>query len=444
MRKPNRPPARNTAKPAVAVRTVPLAVTGLGAQGDGLASLDGQTVFIPFALPGERVEARIETRRGDGLAAALVEVSEPSADRIAPACPHFTRCGGCSLQHLDGAAYGDWKAGLLAQQLARHGLAEAPLAPLIQVAPGSRRRATFAFARVTAGTVLGFNGRASHVVIDLEECPLLDGRLMTVLGPLRTLLARLLPVAAKGDAVASLTSNGIDLLISAPLALDLAARETLAQFAESADLARLHWLNPADGAPEPIARRRPATQHFAGIAVEPPPGAFLQPSPEGEAAIARLVTAAVQGGAAGPVADLFAGSGSFSLPLARLGPVHAVEGEQAALAALDAAARLAKLPLSAECRDLARRPLATHELARFNTVVMDPPRAGAQAQVEELARPAPKGGPKRLVMVSCNPATLARDLAVLVQGGWRLGAVTPIDQFPWSAHLEAVAVLDRG
>jgi len=441
LRKPVRRP-RAAAQRQVSPRLVELEIEQLGAQGDGVARNEGAVVFVPFTVAGDRVLARIEGRRGDGLTAALVEVQSPGPGRADPACPHFGRCGGCALQHLDPAAHAAWKSGLLSLHLARAGIGDDTLAPLVSVPPGTRRRAVFAWNVRRGEATVGFNARASHAVIDLETCPLLDPALVALLGPLRRMLGEMVKTGS-GDATVTLTEGGPDLLIEGEARLDLFGRETLARFAETADLARLHWRCPGTGFAEPIARRRPALVRFGGVAVEPPPGAFLQPSPEGEQAIADQVVAALTE-LGGPVADLYAGCGSFTLPLTRLGAVHAVEGEAAPLEALGAATRAAGLAVTTEIRDLARRPLSPAELAPYRAVVLDPPRAGAAAQVAELARLAdPRKGPGLAAMVSCNPATLARDLRVLIDGGWTLIRIMPIDQFPWSAHLEAVAILRR-
>jgi len=436
MRKPRRaaPRANRNAPPP---RTVELTIDLLGARGDGIARLDGEAVFVPFTVAGDRVLARIEGRRGDGLTAALIEVLEPGPGRASPPCAHYGRCGGCSAQHLDDALYAEWKRELLITQLARQGLAEVTVGPLVRVPPASRRRADFTFVRAKGAILLGFNGRASHTVVDIERCPLLDPDLSAALPGLRGMLSGI-AVDGGGEMTVTLTEGGLDVLVEAPARLDLFERETLAAAAEALDLARLHWRRPGTGLVEPIARRHPAMVRFAGIAVEPAPGAFLQPTRGGELAIAEAILSAIPRDV--PVADLYAGCGSFSLPLALRGPVRAVEGEQGPVAALDAAARAGGLPLTTEVRDLARRPLAAHELKAYPAVVLDPPRAGAAAQAAELAKPV-RGGPTTIAMVSCNPATLARDLRTLCDGGWRIERITPIDQFPWSAHLEAVTIL---
>lgn len=435
--------ARPRPKAAAALpRTLELTIDSVGGRGDGIARHGDEQVFIPGTIPGERVVVKVEGRRGDGLAATLLQVLTPAEGRQAPPCRHFGVCGGCSLQHMTQALYQDWKRGQLVEAMGRAGFGPELIAPLVAVPPGSRRRAAFAFSKRRKQLHLGFNARASHQLVNLEECPLLAPELFALLDPLRAVLLRLLDEGGEGDAVATLTENGIDLLIEAEARLDLFDRETLAAFAEDQNLARLSWRRSGGGPAgtgmiEPLAHRRPAVVRFAGIGVEPPPASFLQPSLEGERALAALVFDAV--GAKGPVADLFSGCGSFTFPLAQKAQVHAVEGDEAALRALKAAADHNGSRVSTELRDLARRPLLAEDLKKYQAVVFDPPRAGAAAQAEHLA----EAGPALVVAVSCNPATLARDARILARGGYVLKRATPVDQFPWSAHLEAVAVFGR-
>lgn len=414
-----------------------LVVEGVGRFGDGVAIHDGKPVYIPYTVTGDLVLARIEGRRGDGLAGLLIEVLEPGQMRAAAPCRHFGACGGCALQHLLPDSYQAWKRGLVMTSLARQGFADVPLAPLVTIPPGTRRRASFAFARVGAGVALGFNARATHKVVDIAECLLVDPRLEALLPPLRGILAEVVPPARSGDVVLTIASEGIDMLVEVEASLDIFDREKLAAFAEANDLTRLSWRRPGAGGVEPLVTRRPASVMLGDVPVEIPPGAFLQPSVEGERVIAALVSAAV--GAAPTVVDLFAGCGTLTFPLARKTRVHAVEGEGAALSALKSAADRARLPVTTEARDLARRPLLPDEMKRFAAAVFDPPRAGAPEQAEQLA----KGGPPLVVGVSCNPVTFAHDARVLAEGGYELQAVTPIDQFPWSAHVEMVGIFRR-
>jgi 23S rRNA (uracil1939-C5)-methyltransferase len=403
-RRADRPAGRSSG------RIVELDITALGQQGDGLASFDGQSVFVAFALPGERVLARLEGPKGSGLAATVLDVVVAAADRVAPPCPHFGRCGGCALQHLGAESYGQWKRDLLVTALGRIGQPAELVAPLIAIAAGTRRRASFTFRRQRGKLVIGFNARASHDVVPLEQCSLLAAPLTALLPSLATALASI--DAPSGDVVVTLTDSGLDVLVACDARLDLFGHQRLAAFADAADLARLSWRGAGGGVAEPLVCRRQPRLMLGGVAVEPPPGAFLQPSVEGERALVELVVAAVGDG--GAVADLFAGAGSFTFPLAKGRAVHAVDGDIGAVRALQAAAT--GLRITAEHRDLARRPLAGAELRRFDAVVFDPPRAGAVAQAEALAA----DGPARVVAVSCNPATLARDAQILLEGGYRL------------------------
>lgn len=419
---------KTAARPAAPVEVT---VTGLGGRGDGVADLNGKPLFVPFALPGERVRARPIGPRGDGIAADLDQVLEPAAERVTPPCPHFGTCGGCQLQHLDRAAETAWKRRQVIEALARRGFDAVPVAPTVSIPAGTRRRATFGWRRTAGGLILGFNERQSHRLVDIGPCPVLHPDLEALLPRLRAALAPVLPQGAAGDLLVCLCDQGVDARLDLPEHPDLAGREALAAVAEALDLARLSLR--IDGLVEPLAVRSPPTITFGGRAVALPSGAFLQPSQEGEQAILALVEQGLEG-VEGPVADLFCGLGTFSLPLNGRHTVTAIDGDPALIGPLNA------LPgLRAEVRDLFRDPLAGKDLAPFAAVVFDPPRAGAKDQAEALAA----AGPERVVGISCNPATFARDARILVDGGYEITAVTPVDQFAWSPHLEVVAAFRR-
>lgn len=421
-------------------RTAEIVIERLGAKGDGIGNLNGTPVFVPATLPGERVLARIEGNRGDGLTASVVDWQEQASDRAKPACRHFGICGGCVAQHMKDATYVAWKRGIAVEAMARAGIAEEKIAPLMRVPAGTRRRATFAFRKNRDGVTLGFNGRASHQIVDIGECPQLDARLTAVLPRLRQGLGQLFSDAALGDLSLQLTDSGLDVLIRCESPLDLFKRESLAKLGDDMELARLSWQAHEGDQPEPVAERKAPSVILGGVQVTLPAGCFLQPSKEGEAAITAQVLAGVSG-VEGAVADLYAGVGSFSLPLVALGRVHAVEGDAQAAGALKRAGEMAGLSqLAVEKRDLKHRPLLSGELDKFEAAVIDPPRAGAREQVSELALTTHV---KKVVMVSCNPATLSRDLALLLEKGWSLDSVVPIDQFLWTPHLELTALLHR-
>jgi 23S rRNA (uracil1939-C5)-methyltransferase len=406
-----------------------LRILRLGGAGDGVAE-DGR--FVPLALPGERVET-------DGAAprAGLIRVIEASPERVTPPCPHFGACGACALQHWADAPYAAWKRGLLAEALARAGFPEASIGPLARTPPGARRRADLGLARGRDGVVeIGFHGRGTRALVPLHRCLVLAPPLVALLAPLAAALRGVQGLRRAGGALVNLLDSGPDLLLRTDGALTLQDRQRLAAFAEAEGIARIAWQGPK-GPPETAVQLRPVRHRLAGVEIAPPPGAFLQASAEGEAAITAAVLAGLPEKLPprARLADLYAGIGTLSLPLATRGVVRAVEGETAAVAALAGAHPRVR----AERRDLARQPLLPAELKGFDAVVLDPPFAGAAEQVAQIARSALR----RVIYVSCNPAALARDAALLRRAGFGLHAATPVDQFLWSAHLESVAVFAR-
>ena len=425
--------------PAERGTLVELEITAIGAAGDGVASHGGDRCFVPYTLPGDRVRARITGRRGGALAAEMVARLADGPHRAEPACRHFGDCGGCALQHLDDDFYADWKRERVTTALAQRGLCDVAVEAPLRVPVGARRRASLLAVRRKTGVLLGFRARGSHRVVDLGECPVLEPSLVALLAPLRGLFGDLLAPGKRAEALVTRLGTGIDLVVSGPPP-DLAQRERLAAFAADHDMARVSWQAPDGEPPEIVVQRRAAQAVFGGVAVDLPPGAFLQPSAAGEAMLIDTVVAATAG--ARRIADLYAGCGAFGFALARHATVHAVEGDRAMAAAIAAAAGRAGLAgrVSSEARDLDRLPLLAGELAGFDAVVFDPPRAGAKRQAEALAASAVP----LVVAVSCHPGTFARDARILVDGGYRIERVLPLDQFLWSPHVELVAVFRRG
>jgi 23S rRNA (uracil1939-C5)-methyltransferase len=425
-----------------AAEEVTLVIDNVGARGDGIAHHDGRAVYLPFTAPGDRVRARLGKSRGEGRAAELVELLA-EGERATPPCPHFGSCGGCALQHLAPDAYARTKEQQVAAALRQHGLDAAVMTPLRRLPPGTRRRARFAIERprsAKAAPLIGFNARASHRVVDMRACAVLHPALFALVPRLRAIAPLLWPPGASGAASATLCDAGLDVLLDLAAAPDLAALEALADFAAAADVARLAWRAPGDEAATPAAVRRPPRVVLSGVPVDLPFDAFLQASVEAETALTADVLAGV--GTAARVADLYAGIGTFTFALAERAAVHAVEGARPAAATLAAAASRAGLGgrVTSERRDLDARPLTAAELAGFDAVVFDPPRAGARAQSVALAA----AQVPRVVAVSCNPASFARDARLLADGGYRLARVQPIDQFVWSPHVELVACFARG
>jgi len=417
---------------------VALSVERVGVRGDGIADHDGIPIYLPFTAPGDRVRARLGPKRDAGRAGSVVAIEQAGA-RQAPACPHFGTCGGCALQHLADDAYRATKEDQIRGALAQHGLAGVALDPLRRIPPGTRRRARLTLARSSEGAVVaGFQQRESHRIVDMKVCPMLHPKLVALAAPLRELAPTLLRPGESGAAVLTLVESGVDLLLGVKRRPDLAALEAMAAFAGRYDLARLSW-RAGKGAPTLAAERRPARVVFAGVAVDVPPEAFLQASAEAERVLVELVRGGV--GPAARVADLYAGFGTFTFALAQNARVHAVDGDRSAIAALAAAAARNALAarVTTELRDLAARPLSSEALTPFDAAVFDPPRAGAAAQARALAQ----STVPRVVAVSCNPATFARDARTLVDGGYRLTRVAPVDQFVWSPHVELVAWFER-
>lgn len=407
--------------------TATFRIERIGAQGDGIAATETGPVYVRFALPGETVTAARERDRAE-----LMAVVERSAQRIEPVCRHFGACGGCALQHLEDSAYQSWKRLKIVDALAGRRV-DAPVADLVSCAPHTRRRVVLAARRTEAGIQLGYYAAQTHRIVDIAECPIARPEIAGSLGSLRRLAETLGSPSKPFRMTVTLTASGLDVAIEDFGRLADTDRLKASDFARRTDLARLS----VDG--EIVVEPRKPVVMFSDIAVEPPPGAFLQATVEAERKMASLVADHL--GAAKQAADLFSGCGTFALRLAKRAAVHAVEADAGSLAALDRAYRFGTglRQVATEQRDLFRRPLTFKELERFDAIVFDPPRAGAEDQAKQIAR----SSVPRVVAVSCNPVTLARDLALLVDGGYRVIEVTPIDQFLWSPHVEAVAFLEK-
>ena len=417
-------------------QTADLTVERVGAQGDGIAHFEGEPVFLPFTVPGDRVRARLGPRRGGGREGQAIDRLLSGPGRADPPCRHFGSCGGCSLQHFEPAFYRHLKLATLRTALERVGIEPGAVEPL-RLVPPARRRARLGFMRPRdpqCAPRIGFRQRFRHDLVDLAECLVMEPPLLAAVGSLRRCLSRLMPPGGMAEATLTATDSGVDLLIEAAEAPSMRALEACAELAAQSDLARVVWR--AQQNETLVVERRPVRVVLSGAAVPFPPGAFLQASRAAEAILVEEVLAGV--GARRPVLDLFAGLGTFAFALARCGIVRAVEGEPRAAAAL-AEAAAGRRKISVERRDLARDPVAPAYLSRYAAAVFDPPRAGAASQAEALAASALD----TVVAVSCNPGTFARDAATLVAGGFRLERLTPLDQFVWTPHLEMVAVFRR-
>lgn len=406
-------------------------IARMGGSGDGVAE-DG--TFLPFTLPGEVVEAE---PAAEGRAAARRWVAE-SPERAEPPCPRFGRCGGCALQHWRDAPYRAWKRGLLVEALERAGYAGANVPEPLVSPPNTRRRADLGLRRMPDGAVLlGFHARLSpRDLVDISPCRILRPELLAALPKLAEVLRGLQALRREGAAVLNLLDSGPDLLLRTDGPLGPQDRARLGALG----FRRVAWALK-DGPFETAFQTEAPTFAISGIAVSPPPGAFLQATAEGEAAIVASVLAGLPKLPRGAViADLYAGVGTLSFPLAQRARVLACEGDAGAAATLDGGSRRgAGGRVKAEKRDLAHRPLLPRELDKLAAVVLDPPFAGAPAQVAQIAR----SKLRHLTYVSCSPGALARDLKVLRGAGFELAAAVPVDQFLWSSHLESVVTLRR-
>lgn len=409
-----------------------LAVSAIGARGDATAVGQDGPIYAPYALPGEEVRARVIGHRAE-----VLEVLQPSPERQAPACSHFGRCGGCQLQHWQEAPYLAWKRDQVREALARRGFGGVEVDPVIAAWGQGRRRAGFHAARQGGRVRLGFIERGGARLTPITQCPVLAPELERVALTLAPLADLLLPQRGEITLLCLLTDTGVDVAVKGAGRADLLRRETLERLsalAHELGLARLS----VDGEPI-ITRAKPFLRMGRGL-VTPPPGAFLQATAQGEAELARLALEALAG--AQRVIDLFSGIGTFALRLAEQAEVLAVEADEEMLGALKTAADCAGGALkqvSTLRRDLLRTPLSSLEMKKYDGAVIDPPRSGARLQAEQLAR-APV---RKLAYVSCDPASFARDIKVLIEHGFTVTRVTPVDQFRWSPHIELVGALER-
>ena len=403
-------------------------IVRIAAKGDGVTE-DGRHVAL--AAPGDMVAT-------DGTVTAGQHHAPPS-------CRHYPQCGGCQLQHLDEAALADFVSDrVTGAVLGQHLDPPQVTAPPHLSPPSSRRRATLHAQAIGKRVVLGFREQGTHHIVDLRECAVTAPPLVALVKPLRELLTKFATRGMAVDVEMTLADQGVTvgikgLAVEGPKISGLAAIESLGDFARAHGLARL-TMDAGYGA-ETQWEPEPVTVTVGGVPVELPPGAFLQATPDGEAALTGAACEWLDGEAM--IADLFSGLGTFAFALVKAGPggrkVLAVEGDRAAHLAGQAAARMNGMQVHSLHRDLFRNPLRPEELNRFDAVVLDPPRAGAREQVALIA----DSTVARVVYVSCNPSSWARDAARLVAGGYRLAELRPVGQFRWSTHVELASLFLR-
>lgn len=398
-----------------------LTIESLTHLGLGRAS-DGRSL-LARVLPDEEVAVA-----QDGT----VRIVTPSTNRVAPPCRHFKTCGGCAMQHASDAFVAEWKQGIVQKAVQAQGLSPV-FRPIVTSPAQSRRRAKFSGRRTKKGAMVGFHAKASDVLVAVPDCQLVTPALTAAIPALEELTV--LACSRKGEIDLTVTETplGPDVLVATDKELTPQLRVELAGFAQQHKLSRLVWND------ELVVTINPPTQDFGGVTVVPPPGAFLQATKDGELALLHAVDEITQG--ATRIIDLFAGCGTFTLPLAKRSEIHAVEGEAAMLHALDRGWREGRQlrRVTTETRDLFRRPLEADELRHFDAAVIDPPRAGAEAQIATLAQ----SDIRIVAMVSCNPVTFARDSRALTDAGFTMGWAQVVDQFRWSPHVEIIAQFTR-
>lgn len=433
------------------MRDVEGVIDRMGGQGHGVLDKDGERFYVPFTVPGDRISAKVGEERGDGFAAQLSVLEDGGPDRVDPPCRHFQACGGCALQHWADAPYRAWKRDRLVAALQRRDFVDPPVDDLVEVPGRSRRRAEFVARRVKSRVLMGFHEAASRKIVDLEDCVVLRPALFAALPALRAMIIEVLGDGWAVDLRVTETLTGLDVVIIGKLKMRVQERIALSRAAKAASLARLSWRFDMGSEPEMLYQGEAAPQvKFGETAVTLAPGGFLQATAEAEQAMADLALDALKD--AKRVADLFSGCGAFALRLAAAGKsVLAADADRPAIAALTAAAKAAGLGgrLTAEMRDLERRPLTRQEFKKLDAILLDPPRAGARAQVQQIAEATQAGAgggdtaPPLVVMAACDPNSFARDARVLVDAGYRLERAVPIDQFRWSPHLEMLGIFRR-
>ncbi len=420
--------ARNTGTSRVPDNLQELTVHRLGGMGDGICDHEDGPIYVAGGVPGDIVRASVADHR-----ACIHTIIHAGPARVQPRCQHFDTCGGCRMQHVSAETYRDWKHAQVVAAFARQNI-DADVKPMLGVQPGTRRRAVLSARRSRASVRLGFHQDGTHTLVPIAECLVLVPEIVSALPGLQALVRPLLGRRNEVRLTVTATPTGMDVAVTgSSKELDVNLRAELAGLAGDVGLARLTISD------ELIVEFATPSIQCGRAMVTLPAGAFLQATASAQEMLTTLVLEGVA--AAGTIAELFAGIGTFTFGLAERATVSAIDGDAAAIAALRQAARQTSglKPITTSVRDLSREPMTSQELSTFDAVVFDPPRAGARAQAGEIAR----SSVRRVVAVSCNPATLVRDAHVLMAGGFRLLQVTPVDQFLYSTHVEAVAVFAR-
>ncbi|MEP3196966.1 MAG: TRAM domain-containing protein [Lentilitoribacter sp.] len=408
---------------------VELTIDHVGARGDGIAKTDNGPVFIPFALKGETVSVDLDKSRG-----VITELKSKSPDRVDPACQHFQKCGGCVAQHMSDESYQSWKLDIAQQALDKSSIKH-KIDQFKACSQGERRRVVLTAERSNEETKIGYLQAGSHDLIAIHECPVAHPQIVEHLDLFRDIAQIITPHYKTSQLTILLCENGFDIAVEASFSLKDATIHAVSQKATSTKAIKRLAFNG-----EVLVEIEPTVLTFGDTLIQVPSGSFVQASKRAELEMVELVTKHLK--SCKKVVDLFSGSGTFTFPLAQKSAVHAVETSGPALNSIDRGfrSRQGLKPISTERRDLFRSPFVREDLKPYQGVIFDPPRAGAEAQSKQLARAL---NIKKVAAVSCNPVSLARDLELLVKGGFKIKSITAIDQFLWSTHVEMVALLER-
>lgn len=408
-------------------------ITAIGIDGDGLTEVEGQKYYVPFTAPGDVVDFEIvKEKKRSRLVVSGFETLSPL--RATPPCVHFGDCGGCKLQHLNDVTYRDYKIGLLRRALDFHGVEALEWNPLHIIPPRRRRRISLTFAHWREGMMIGYMRRGTKQIIDNKECHLVLPEIESMIPKIRQFLAEMFQTRENGTLDILRTSMGLDVNLKTAYLKNpnLEQTERLTDFARENNFARL-LLNY-----KPIVTFREPTVNFSGVDVAVEAGKFLQASDDADEFMLKQVEAYMPEKITRGV-DLFSGRGTFTFLMGEKAPTDAFECENDAITALQNAAKRANLPINVMKRDLFNAPLSAQELGQYDFIFVDPPRAGALTQVEQIAL----SSLKNVVYISCNPASFARDAQILCGAGFKLSSVTPLDQFLWSEHLEVIGKFER-
>ncbi|MFL2935036.1 MAG: class I SAM-dependent RNA methyltransferase [Thalassobaculaceae bacterium] len=429
--------------------TIELVIDRIGGKGDGISNDPSsnksnsvnrnQSYFIPGTLPGEQIIARPVFKTSEGVFGQLLEIKKTSTERVSAPCIYFGICGGCSLQHWNTAPYREWKIDRIKNAVKTITSPHTIFTKLITSQAQTRRRADLSIRRFETKSVLGFHERDSHRIVDIQSCHLLDPEIISLSNALRSISHLFTSIGESSRISINKLDNGLDILIYLQSEPSLEGLEAFNKLAHAHNLSRISMTISAANEIIPIIERKTPEIEFSGVKVLPPPGAFLQATEVGTQAITEAVLLGVAG--TKTILELFSGCGTLTIPVHHQGTIHAVEGDALAADALKKAVMKAAIDrkISVEIRDLLKNPIPADELSRYDAIIFDPPRSGAKKQVEEIV----KNGPTKVVAVSCNPNTFARDSKILVDGGYELKKITPIDQFLWSPHVELVAEFYR-